>query len=141
MELHYHHMKLVEKLDSKIAEAQKIAQHLMDLQAKEASSFGSSKPSHGYLKDMKFKIYDVCKMIYEEQRLAGARMQQIERKVQQLKAKFTHQMSKQKGYLMSYDDIESLFDYQSNQSTLLHSEVQSKIKEIKSRHITTQLEE
>ena len=90
---------------------------------------------------MKFKIYDVCKMIYEEQRLAGSRMQQIERKVQALKARFTHQLSKQKGYEMSYDDIESLFEYQTSQSTLLHSEVQSKIKEIKSRHITAQLEE
>lgn len=44
------------------------------------------------LKNMKFKIFDVCKLIYEEQREAGAQLQMIERKIEQLKSNFKRMM-------------------------------------------------
>jgi len=97
------------------------------------------KFSRGQQRDLKEKIYDVCKLIYEEQRIAGAQLQQIERKVCQLRANFTELMVKSKGYATSYEEVEALFSFK-NDSSRIHSEVLTKIKEIKNRNVSSQLE-
>ena len=49
-------------------------------------------------------------------------------------------MVAKKGAFTSYEEIESLFNYQSDPNSRIHSEVQSKIKEIKDRNVTSKLE-
>lgn len=43
-------------------------------------------------KEMKIKIYDICKMIFEEQKTAGMQLKQIELKVQKIRDNFTKVM-------------------------------------------------
>ena len=75
-------------LQRKIEEAENIAVTLFDQSLTE----GDPKMSKQEQKDIKAKIYDVCKLIYEEQRSAGSQLEQIERKVSQLRANFTNLM-------------------------------------------------
>ena len=49
-------------------------------------------------------------------------------------------MVAKKGAFTSHEEIESLFKYQNDPSSRIHSEVQSKIKEIKDRNVTSKLE-
>jgi len=84
---------------------------------------------------MKFKIYDICKLIYEEQRLAGAQLQKIERKVRQLRNTFTQNMVRNKAYFGSYEEVDALFDSKTDKSNRIHGEVLEKMKEVKNRNI------
>jgi len=49
-------------------------------------------------------------------------------------------MVKKQGTQTSYEEIEQMFEFKTNQNNRIHSEVASKIKEIKGRNMTNQLE-
>jgi hypothetical protein len=90
---------------------------------------------------MKYKIFDICRLIYEEQREAGAQLQQIERTVEKLKVDFKEAMIKKKGYYGSYEDLDALFEYsKTNSDHRIYTEVKQKINEIKKRNIYNNLE-
>lgn len=91
---------------------------------------------------MKFKIFEICKLIYEEQREAGAQLQQIERTVAKLKVEFKECMLKKKGNYGSYEELDALFDQAKTNSDLrIHQEVKQRINEIRDRNIYSKLEE
>lgn len=94
------------------------------------------------MKELKFKIFDICKLIYEEQREAGAQLQQIERTMERLKVDFKEAMIKRRGFYGTYEELDALFDYaKTNSDHRIHSEVKRKVIEIKDRHIYYKLEE
>ena len=86
------------------------------------------------------KIFEVCKLIYDEQRVAGSQLKQIELKVQELRSNFSRTMMKQKGYWGSDEEINQLFNNGTSSNTRIHAEVEKKIKELKNRNISSQLE-
>lgn len=90
---------------------------------------------------MKYKIFDVCRLIYEEQREAGAQLQQIERTIEKLKVDFKEAMIKKKGFYGSYEDLDALFEYsKTNSDHRIYTEVKQKINEIKNRNVYNNLE-
>jgi hypothetical protein len=76
---------------------------------------------------MKVRIFEVCKLIYDEQRIAGAQLKQIELKVSELRTIFTRTMLKQKGYWGSERELDQLFESDQTQSSRIHAEVSKKI--------------
>jgi hypothetical protein len=63
--LQKHHEKVLAMFEQKISDAESIVQAVID-------SKKSEKPQD--LKAMKQKIFEVCKLIYDEQRIAGAQL-------------------------------------------------------------------
>lgn len=116
-------------LAKKIQDAQNIAVALSQGDQNEQVDFQVSK----------VKIYEVCKLIYDQQRLAADQLQIIERKVKQLRAEFTKQMMQNKGYWTTQEEIDQLFNLGQNDG-LVNVEIQEKIKQIKNRNITHKLE-
>lgn len=82
--------------ESKISDAESIVQALIENKT-------TSSPEN--LKDQKMKIFEVCKLIYDEQRIAGSQLKQIELKVQELRTNFSRTMMKTKGYWGSEEEI------------------------------------
>jgi ribosomal protein S8 len=80
-------------------------------------------------------------MIYDEQRIAGAQLQQIERKVSQLRSNFNKLMMQKKGYLTSYEELDALFDFKADNNNKIHAEVKYRIKQIKERQFSHNLED
>jgi len=71
--MHKHHEKLVQMFELKIEEAEKIAGALIEQSMKESKSDGCQKEQIDF-KQMKIKIFDICKMIYDEQKTAGMQL-------------------------------------------------------------------
>lgn len=63
MKLQEHHEKVIGLFENKISEAENIVAALIE-----------SKPQAQDFKQMKMKIFEVCKLIYDEQRIAGAQL-------------------------------------------------------------------
>ena len=79
--------------------AESIASGLMDKASQ--SDRGSMQTGAMSAKKMKTQIFNVCKMIFEEQREAGSQLKQIERRIEALKVQFKQAMLKKKGYYTS----------------------------------------
>lgn len=93
------------------------------------------------MKALKQKIFDICKLIYEEQKEAGAQLLQIERKIEQLKVNFKMVMLHKKGYFGTEEELDAMFEFKNNQNSQIFAEVKDKISEIKKRNIYNKLEE
>lgn len=98
VDLYMHHQKLVALLQNKIDEAENMASSIFDTAIH--SKDESTESAHD-LKQLKFKIFDICKLIYEEQREAGSQLLKIERKVEQLKSNFKTLTLQKKGHFVS----------------------------------------
>ena len=96
VQMQKHHEKLLGLFEVKIKEAENIVSAMVEESRKE-------KTPKDDLRQMKKKIFEVCKLIYDEQRIAGAQLKEIELKVKQLRSKFTTAMIKHKGYWGSED--------------------------------------
>lgn len=137
VDLHIHHEKLIALFQQKIDEAESLASSLLD----QAIHSEDNKPKQDSLKEMKYKIFDVCRLIYEEQREAGAQLQQIERAIEKLKVDFKEAMIKKRGYYGTYEDLDAMFEYSKTSSDhRIFTEVKQKIAEIKNRNVYNNLE-
>ena len=70
-QLQLHHEKLLQQYDHKIDEAQILARVVCEQAAKASTPQGSIDEAKKY-KQMKAEIYEVCKLIYDQQRHAAS---------------------------------------------------------------------
>ena len=61
-----HHEQIVQMLETKIHQAEQIAEGLKDEQEKKARENSLTHQDKKRARDLKFQIFDVCKLIYDQ---------------------------------------------------------------------------
>ena len=116
-ELHREQVKLIGVLASKVTEAENIAEALL------RESHAQSATGQREQQSLKDKIFEICSMLYEQQRAAGATLARLEAQVKLARERFTELVIR-KRYWESQEGVDQLFDEGSN------AEITSVLKKI-----------
>lgn len=106
-ELHKEHERILKTLEKKIVDTESLAKQVFSRDSASPASQAADQ------KSLKVKIFEVCKMIYQQQKAVSAQLFHVDQRVRQLKNE-TSLLIQRKNPDLAREDVDKIFNRYSN---------------------------